>query len=366
MTVTVAQIEAAIASRFPVARAEAWDMVGLTAGDPGAEVTGVVLALDPTRAAIRTAAESGHNVLVTHHPPFLEPPKRIGPGPGAGGVLYEALSAGVALINAHTNLDRDTAGQLLLVDRLGFKPTGPLETSLQPMQMVTVYAPADAAESVTAAMIAAGAGRIGDYEGCSFRSQGEGRFTPAADSIPFTGSPETATVQPEERIELVCPPRAGSRVVQAAVAAHPYEEPLVTVAEVLIGRNAARLGHLSEAPAGMSLGKLAALTSGAFGVSAKVYGDVNAPVRTVATTTGSGTSMLPSAIAAGADVMVLGEVRYHDALDAAESGLAVIELGHDVTEWPLVSLLERVVTEIPGIDPKRVRLLPALPAWWTT
>jgi len=46
-------------------------------------------------------------------------------------------------------------------------------------------------------------------------------------------------------------------------------------------------------------------------------------------------------MAAGADALVCGEVRYHDALDAAESGLAIIEVGHDVSEWPLVEVLGR-------------------------
>jgi putative NIF3 family GTP cyclohydrolase 1 type 2 len=69
--VTVGDVERAIAKRFPTEWAEEWDRVGLLAGDPDREVTGVVLALDPTRAAIAHAAGVGANVVVTHHPAFL-------------------------------------------------------------------------------------------------------------------------------------------------------------------------------------------------------------------------------------------------------------------------------------------------------
>ena len=46
-------------------------------------------------------------------------------------------------------------------------------------------------------------------------------------------------------------------------------------------------------------------------------------------------------------------------------GLAIIELGHDVSEWPLVSLLEDAVRSVPGLDPQTVHMLPAIPGWWT-
>ena len=105
--VTVRDIEHAVANRFPLERAEEWDRCGLLAGDPDARVSGVVLALDPTVEVIERAFGLGANVVVTHHPAFLSPPQRLTPGGGSADVVFAALSKGVALINAHTNLDRD-------------------------------------------------------------------------------------------------------------------------------------------------------------------------------------------------------------------------------------------------------------------
>jgi putative NIF3 family GTP cyclohydrolase 1 type 2 len=163
---------------------------------------------------------------------------------------------------------------------------------------------------------------------------------------------------------MVCPRERVPAVIAAARSAHPYEEPLVSAADILIARNAASLGMVSEIPQATSLKDLASLAEKAFRSAPRVWGDPSTVLKTAATTTGSGSSLVSSAIDAGVDVLVAGEVRYHDALSALESGLTVLELGHDVSEWPLVWLLEKTVRAVPGITGDMVRVLPDKPNWW--
>jgi putative NIF3 family GTP cyclohydrolase 1 type 2 len=366
--VRVSDIDRAIASEFPLERAEDWDRCGLLAGDPDALVTGVALALDPTREAVAATVAAGANVLVTHHPAFLKTPQWLTPGRGSAGVVFDALSAGVALVNAHTNLDRDVRAQALMPDALGLSVRKPLERSVQPMSLVTVYVPTAEAERVIDAMTAAGAGRIGDYERCSFSVEGTGAFTPPADAAPCIGTPSERSTAAEMRIEMVCPSGRSRGVVSAAVAQHPYEEPLVTVAEVAIARNNARLGAVcvpDVETTALTLSDLVARASRAYHVTPRVYGDPDAVLTRIATATGSAGSVIGDALAAGAQALVAGEVRYHDALDAAAAGLAIVELGHDVSEQPLVGLLHEAVLATPGIDSATVRVLPWRPGWWT-
>jgi len=363
--VRVSDIERAIAKRFPVERAEEWDRCGLLAGDPDAVVSGVTLALDPTPSAIASAAEAGSNVLVTHHPAFLKPPQWLTPGRGSAGAVFSAVSLGVALINAHTNLDRDEHAQRLIPARLGLEPIKPLERALQPMTIITAYVPERDVERVVDAMTGAGAGRIGDYERCSFAVGGRGSFTPPPNSAPAVGRAGERSGSDELRVEMVCPSSRARGVVSAAVSAHPYEEPLITACEAKIARNVARMGMVSSLPFELSLGEFSTVCATAFGVTPRVWGEPSARLQRVATGTGSAGSLIGDAIAAGAQVLVAGEVRYHDALDARESGLNVVELGHDVTEWPLVGLLETAVRSVPGLDPDAVHVLPATPGWWT-
>lgn len=113
----VSDIEAMLFESFSPALAEPWDRVGLTVGDPDAAVTGVACALDPLPDTIARAAAQGCNVLVTHHPAFLDPPDRVTPqvrtGSLGGQLVWQAARLGVALIAMHTNLDRSPAAVAL-------------------------------------------------------------------------------------------------------------------------------------------------------------------------------------------------------------------------------------------------------------
>lgn len=363
---TVADVERAIFAAFPSEWAEEWDKVGLLAGDPDREVTGVVFALDPTRPAISHCERVGANVLVTHHPAFLNPPALVRPGRGAGGVVFAALDSGIALVNAHTNLDRSPAASSLLANSLGLASVRPIERRTMPMTHVVAFVPPKSADRVVDAMLGAGAGRIGDYSGCAFTSsEGVGTFTPGEDSHPAVGDTRRAESSSEVRVEVVAPRSRARGVVSAARAAHPYEEPLIVATEVEIARSVARMGTLCQPAQPLTLADLATIAAEAFEVTPRVWGDPTTPLTHIATATGSAGSLIGDVLASGAQALVAGEVRYHDALDALESGLSIIELGHDVSEWPLVSLLHRAVAGIEGIDPESLHVMESRPGWWT-
>ncbi len=354
----------ALDAAFPVEWAEPWDRVGLLCGDAAEPVTGVLVSLDPTPDALARAAAAGANLLVTHHPVFLEPPRRLLAGAGAPGIVYAAVSQGVALACAHTNLDRAPAGAAALAAALDLPAGDPVERSLQTIAHLTVYVPAEAASDVRAVMAAAGAGRIGAYRGCSFSSAGTGRFVPGDGSEPYLGTAGVSSEAAEERIEAVCALAFVDRVVGRIRDVHPYEEPLIVITESRIARGRGRMGRVSNVPE-TDLGTLAGQVASRLGCVPRVWGDPERIVRRVATATGSAGSLLPDVYATGADVLIAGEVRYHDALDANARGLGVIEAGHDVTEWPLVPILAEAVRATFDLDSSAVRVDGPERRWWT-
>ncbi len=124
---TVADLCAHLDATIPFSWAEPWDRVGLLVGDASAPVTRVLVTLDPTRSALVRAAQAGANVLVTHHPAFLDPLETVVAAQGSAGVAFEAARRGVALICCHTNLDRSLQGADALPAALGLQVRGPLE-----------------------------------------------------------------------------------------------------------------------------------------------------------------------------------------------------------------------------------------------
>jgi hypothetical protein len=94
---------------------------------------------------------------------------------------------------------------------------------------LVVFVPPDALEAVRDALFAAGAGRIGDYERCSWYTEGTGTFLPREGADPAIGEVGAEERVPELRLETVDPEEAHEAVVAALRAAHPYEEPAFDV-----------------------------------------------------------------------------------------------------------------------------------------
>lgn len=127
----VKDIEALLYQRFPAHQAEGWDHIGLSVGDPCAKVTGIACALDPLPQTIKDAKDQGCNVLVTHHPAYLDAPRLITPEASTSSLaaqsIWCAVEHQVSLIAMHTNLDRSSAALTLPSQLTGFPFMGRLQ-----------------------------------------------------------------------------------------------------------------------------------------------------------------------------------------------------------------------------------------------
>ena len=90
---------------------------------------------------------------------------------------------------------------------------------------LVVFVPHEALDSVRDAVFAAGAGRIGAYERCSWYTEGTGTFRGGTGTAPTVGEPGREERVPELRLETVYPSEREEEIVAALLAAHPYEEP---------------------------------------------------------------------------------------------------------------------------------------------
>jgi hypothetical protein len=97
------------------------------------------------------------------------------------------------------------------------------------------FVPVDALEATRDAVFAAGAGRIGEYERCSWYTAGTGTFLGGEGTEPALGESGREEHIAELRVETVVPADRLDVVVDALRAAHPYEEPAYDVYELLEG-----------------------------------------------------------------------------------------------------------------------------------
>ena len=190
MEYTAGNVYKAIDMLAPFGGCMAWDNVGLLVGEPDSAVTGILVTLDVTPAAVAQALEMRMNCIVSHHPIIFHPLKHISARDAAG----LCLANGISVISAHTNYDFAPRGvNCALAQTLGLRnirPFGP-EDKEKPWYSIIVFVPKSHAEAVYRTMSEAGAGRQGNYSGCAYMNDGEGRFLPEAGGyvLPYADSP---------------------------------------------------------------------------------------------------------------------------------------------------------------------------------
>jgi dinuclear metal center YbgI/SA1388 family protein len=345
---TLGDVVGLLHSWYPPETAEEWDAVGLAAGDPGAEVRRIQLAVDPVLATATEAAAWDADLLLTHHPLFLRGVHGVAETTAKGRTLATLTRAGCGLLTAHTNADRGQHGVSdAMAKAMGLRDVRPMRPSGQAFDKLVVFAPVGDAEAVRAALAAAGAGQVGDYDTVSYSVAGEGRFRPLEGAHPTVGTVGELELTDELRIEALLPRARRTEVVRAVLAAHSYEEVAYDVVELADPGTAltgvGRIGDVDETTLGEYADRVAeALPRTPRGVL--VGGDPDRVVRRVALMGGAGDELLPEALAGGADVYVTSDLRHHPAAEFLEKGgPSLLDVSHWAAEWTwLPELAERL------------------------
>ena len=334
---TVGDWLALVHDRYPPAHAASWDNVGLQVGDPAWPVERVLVSLDVTSEVLREAAEVDATMVLAHHPLLFRPLARLTPSTASGRLALAAARQGTAVAAAHTNLDvaQDGAGTSTPVARvLDLEDVRPLDTGLSDGARckLIVFTPPEAVDAVIEGVSAAGAGRIGEYDRCTFRVRGTGTFRPLEGADPYSGTIGEDAAEQEDRLEVELPQHLAGEVVRALIDAHPYDEVAYDLVPLYDGAEVG-LGLVGELATPRTLAEVAATIREQLPAPhLRFAGDPDREVRRVAVVGGAGDSHIGAAIGAGADVYVTGDLRHHVTLDALEQGLALIDAGHHATE----------------------------------
>jgi dinuclear metal center YbgI/SA1388 family protein len=339
--VRVGDVADAVERIAPLPLAEEWDNCGLQAGDPAAEVGRVLVALTPLPEVFTEAEERGANFLLFHHPIIFRPIRSLDTSLYPGDLLARAIRSGMAVYAAHTSYDAAPGGvSVALAETLGLR--GPLRI-ISPrgtLRKLVVFVPEESVDGVVLALSEAGAGVIGDYTECTFRTRGTGTFRGGDETNPYLGESGRLEKVDEVRVETVVAGHLAGRAAQAATAAHPYEE-VLDVYPVEGTPEGCGYGRLGVLPEPLSPEELREHVSGSLGFPARLVADAGEHVQRVAVLGGSGGSFIPEVAAAGAEAYVTGDIDYHDALLAGSLGLTVIDAGHAATELPSLPPLAR-------------------------
>lgn len=309
------------------------DPVGLHIGQLNWPVENVLVTLDVNEEVVDEAIKAGANLIIAHHPLIYRPLKNIVTDTPQGRIIEKCIKNDIAVYAAHTNLDVAPGGvNDMLASLLGLTETEVVTpTYFESLYKLCVFSPLSHATEIRHALAKAGAGAIGDYEGCSFATEGTGRFKPVNDAQPYIGKIGEIEEVKEEKIEVIVPEQLRNKVIKAMIANHPYEEPAYDVIKLDQKTNEYGLGRIGKLDQKMTLEQFAERVKDAFNVPAvRVVGNPMTEINKVAVLGGDGNKYIRDAKRSGADVLVTGDLYYHVAHDAEAIGLNVVDPGHNV------------------------------------
>lgn len=322
---------------------ENWDNCGLLIGDADRELENILVCMDVTEEAICYALDNKCNLIVSHHPIIFNPIKNLSLAENKK--IITLVKNDIAVFAMHTNLDSAQKGiNDALASALDMKSCEPIRKNYSSAYKLAVFAPESGFDAITLAAFSKGAGIIGNYEGCVFKSEGVGYFSPNDGAEPYSKSGEK-----ELRIELKVSDDKLSSVISAIKQVHPYEEPVIDVYSI---------GGKDELSTGLGrFGFIDPMKSQDFIELARErinsnlrYNSIEKEISSVAVCGGAGVFLLHDVIDIGADVFVTSEVKHHDYITAKEAGLLLIDAGHYETEvFGIYSVYTRLKKETNNI-----------------
>lgn len=333
--------------------AENWDNIGLQIGDPEATVNKIMVSLDVNALVVDKAINENVDLLIVHHTPIFQPLSAIRYDSPKGQIVTKLIKNDINLYCAHTNLDSCPGGvNDSLAELFDLKDIEVLEGKSEKLMKLVVYVPKGHLENVRSAICEKGAGFIGNYSHTTFQTEGTGTFLPLEGAKPFIGEEGKLEKVDECRLETILPVSKVKEVVASMLLAHPYEEVAYDLYELQNKGEEIGLGRVGYLKEEMKLIDLVKEAKKVLNIdNLRFVGNPEWKVKKVALCGGSGASLIGKAIQKGADVFITGDLKYHEAQDAENLGLALIDAGHFGTEVPVVKVVAKYLQEnIDGID----------------
>lgn len=330
----------------PLSHQESYDNAGLIVGNPNDKVSGVLITLDVTEAVVQEAIDNDLNLIIAHHPIVFGGLKKFNGKNYVERTVIKAIKNDVGIYAAHTNLDAviQNGVNSKIAEKLGLKNTKILAPLKEQLNKVVVFVPNKNVTEVRSAMFTAGAGKIGNYDSCSYNSLGEGTFKAGADTNPHVGEINKLHSEAETRVETVVPKHLLAKVIAAMIQAHPYEEVAYDVYELKNQWNqvgSGMVGTLDQAEEAISFLKR---VKEIFACGAIKYTDIcKKEIKKVAICGGAGSFLLKDAIRAKADVFISGDFKYHQFFDAEEK-IIIADIGHFESEQFTKELFYELLT----------------------
>ena len=343
----IKEIVSALERFAPLPLQDGFDNAGLQIGLTDAEATGALLCLDVTEAVLDEAIASGCNLIISHHPLIFKGYKSITGKDYVERCILKAIKNDIVIYSAHTNLDNVPGGvNFKIAEKIGLKNVRILDPKESSLIKLVTFVPSAQAEEVRNALFTAGCGCIGNYDSCSYNTEGEGTFRAQEGSHPFCGTVGELHHETEVRIETILPEYKKGEVIRALLSKHPYEEPaydLYPLHNSWAQVGSGIVGELEEPESELEFLKR---IKKIFEVGCLKHNKLTGRlIQKVSLCGGAGAFLIPQAVRSGADVFITGEIKYHDYF-GRETDILLAEIGHYESEQYTKEIFYSIIRDL--------------------
>ncbi len=343
---TINDVTTVLEDFAPLTYAEDFDNVGLLIGDVSNELTGILVTLDTLENVVDEAIAKSCNLIVSFHPIIFGGLKKITGKNYVERVVLKAIRNNICIYAIHTALDNAPHGvNAKIGEVLGLVDTKILIPQKNTIKKLTTYVPLADSDRLKNALFKAGAGKIGNYSHCSFSSEGKGTYKANEKANPSRGYIDELHTEPEVLLSCVFGKAEEPAVVKTLKENHPYEEIAYEITTLDNTNPYLGMGMIGELPTPRSEKEF--LQELKEKMRTKVVRHSNLlikPIKKVAVLGGSGAFAIGAAKAAGADIFVTADVKYHQFYEA-ENQMVIADIGHFETEQFTKNLLVDYLTE---------------------
>ena len=330
----------------PLSLQENYDNAGLIIGNGETQCTGILTSLDVTESVVEEAVKRNCNLIVAHHPIIFRGIKKLNGKNYVERTVISAIKNNMAVYAIHTNLDNIVEGvNKMIADKLNLQNCKTLLPKEGMLRKLVTFSPVKNAEEIRHALFKAGAGAIGKYDECSFNIDGKGTFRAGEGSHPFVGEIGQQHFENETRIEVIFPSFLQNKILGSLKEVHPYEEVAYYIQNLENVQENVGSGLIGELKSAISENELLNILKGSFKLSViKHTGFLGKPLSKIALCGGAGNFLLPHAIAAGAQVYITSDIKYHEFFDA-DNRILLCDIGHYESEQFTIDLLTEFLKE---------------------
>jgi len=337
----------------PLHLQEDYDNSGLITGNEDQILTNTLVSLDCTDAVIDEAIQNNCNLVISHHPIIFRGLKKLTGKNYVERTIIKAIQHNIAIYAIHTNLDNVLKNGVnsKIASKIGLCNTKILSPLKHKLAKLTTYVPIENASVVRSALFEAGAGRIGEYEQCSFNTEGIGTFKGGLNTNPFVGKPGELHFESEVKIETIFPRFLKNRIIDSLLQSHPYEEVAYDIHLLENEWIETGAGIIGDLESELETPKFLGFIKDHLGLTVIRHTSFDRKIKRVAICGGSGSFLLSNAINNGADAYITSDFKYHEFFDA-EGRLMICDVGHFESEQYTPELIIEIIrNKFPNFAP---------------